>query len=171
MAPTIRSSRRIVVATVFAGLAGCTGDDDDDDEPTIDREGPTVGVTELSHNYPVVIEAEGEDERVADVHYHGEGSGEWHFQPLEVPLDDERRLGLRVRDADGNDVDISATGNFRVEPVVPADDPAIVAVTVDGEELILRGEQVGDTEIEFDIVDPEGDSWRTPELRVAVEDD
>ncbi len=163
--------RRTVLATAcLMGVPGCLGDggretsDDDDSGP--DYTGPMVGDTELRHNYPVVFEDPESGDRVVEIHYHGEGNGEWHFQPLTVEVGETREFAIRLDDAEADPLPLE--DGYDLAP--QAFDETIVALSVDGDQIVVEGLDGGETEVAFDVTGPDGGSWRAPALRILVEE-
>lgn len=165
-------SRRTALAAVVAALAGCTGGagNDAEEDPTIEREGPSVGDIELSHNFPLTLEDVETGEVAAEMHWHGTvGEGDWHYQPLEIFLDAQRRFTVIVRDADQEPLDVGEDGAYDVAytPAEGASD--VIDATMEGADLSISGEAAGDTAFQLEVHGPDGGSWTTPPLPVTVE--
>lgn len=165
-------SRRTVLAATTAAFTGCTGggpDDGADEDPTIEREGPAVGDTVLSHNYPLSLEDVETGEVAAEVHWHGTvGEGDWHYQPLEIPLDAQRTFTVIVRDADQEPLDVGEESAYDVaySPAEGASD--VIDATMAGADLSISGEATGDTAFQLEVHGPDGGSWTAPPLPVTV---
>lgn len=166
------TTRRMVVVGALAALAGCIGDDEEDDDDGDDAEhaGPSVGDIALDDTFPIEFEDPDTGEKIADLHYHDDGGTHWHAQPIEVPLNEERTVVVRVYDADVELLDVGEDGVVEVRYLADEEATDIVSTAIDGDRLTLVGEEVGSTEPRLKLV-AEGDTWTTPSMRVAVEED
>lgn len=163
-----RPSRRSILAGTFLALAGCLGDESvDDEEPSgTDREGPFVNGFELSYSFPLVLNEYESGDIVADVHWHDEDISHWHRAPLTVPLDGERSLAAVVTAADGEELDLGADEDYEIGGTVTPEE--LLDVTIDGNHVMLTGEQEGEGELHFEVREPGSSGWVTPELPVEV---
>ncbi len=165
------STRRCVLGTLLFGLAGCLGDDADDgnDDGASGRTGPTVGDIDLDRSFPIVLEDPETGEELANVHYHDEDEGShWHFQPMSVPLGEERTYRVAVYDADVQRIDHEADPTLEVEFIDDEAAPDIVAGQIDGDTLVLTGTSTGEAEPQLRLRADDGDDWTTPPMLIEV---
>ncbi len=103
------------------------------------------------------------DDVVASLH-----DGEWDGALPEVPEDDTLRVGVRVTDPDGGEVDLADTAH---DLAVTFEDDAdeIVTVEVDGDLVDLFGEVEGITRLQFQWLHDGEVRFETPAIRVVVD--
>ncbi len=103
------------------------------------------------------------DEVVASLH-----DGEWDGALPEVPEDDTLRIGVRVTDAGGEQIDLADPAH---ELAVAFDDDAeeIVTVETDGELIDLFGEVEGITRVRLQWLHDGEVRYETPSIRLIVD--
>ena len=163
-----RVGRRAVVVGIGVCLAGCVGDENDaDDAPSeTRRRGPEVNGRELFHSRPLAFYEPDTGRPIADVHGHEEGASHWHFQPFEVPLDDERVVEAIVREYDETQIPLGPDGELTLS--VAEDPGAFVEIEIDAELVTFRGIDVGEGDVRFEVRGDRDDGWVTPALTVEV---
>lgn len=168
MAPRRSIARRQAIVAAGALLAGCLGTDDPDDGSHRPRQtGPMVGETELAPDFPITLVDVETEEIGAEVHWHGEGRGEWHYQPLEIPLEGSRAFAITVEDVNYEELDIT-DGTYEVVSVPPDEESPIIDATMEGDRLTVRGTAAGRTDFWLEVRGPDGGTWTSPGLRTRV---
>lgn len=162
-------SRRTACIAVGTFLSGCLGDDEPEESDDTGRQGPMLGDRELSSAFPIILEDSATGDRVADVHFHGENESHWHRQPLTVPVADERVLVVILSDANQEEIELGESSEYSLQYIPDEGDESILTATVDGNELTLKGLEVGRARPRLAIEAPGGDRWETPNMLVDVE--
>ena len=155
-------------------LAACGSDaDESDDAPEVEQEEATEDATDVAegdgtdHESVVsrfeLFDWDAGDEVVAQM-----VDGEWDGSLPEVPEDDTLRLGIRVVDADGEEVDLAASDN---DVAIEFDDDAdeILSIEYDGDTVDLFGETEGITRVRFQWLHEGEVTFETPSIRVVVD--
>jgi hypothetical protein len=165
-----------------AALAGCvggdsggdnTGNDTSDDGAENFSDVPDDLVLDgvaLSSGFPVVLFDPDTEERLADIHYHeNESFQHWHSDPLDVPTDEWRRVGVRVNSHDGGTVPVGEDGDLQVE-LEPADTTSgRVEVEVRGDTIRFRGVSRGTVSFDVHLIRNGERAWTAPdELDIRV---
>lgn len=177
---------------LIAGMAGCIGSDtaEDDETPTVPEEPPSalqLNDRALSPAFPFeLVDPNADVENIgshvtgealiAHVQYHdpeGSFSTHWHFDPLEVPLNDTRRARARFVYTDYTAVSLGGDSPYRLNTSTPSEaNTEVINVTVDTDIVSFSGESVGTTERIFELVDTNAGNvdWATPPLEIVVSD-
>ncbi|WGI18047.1 hypothetical protein [Methanonatronarchaeum sp. AMET-Sl] len=105
------------------------------------------------------------DEVIIDLHV-----DHWHGDPLEVEVNDHVSLGADIEDGDGNTVELGEDGDYELE-VAMADhaEEGVVSLDNHGDHVHITGEEEGETEVVFQLVDNGEIVFQTPNLEVIVE--
>ena len=160
-------------------VAGCLGNDDDEDDEQEENgatdeegfihEGLVIGDRELHPTFPMELVQPGTEDVIANVHWHGSGTGEWHRMPMEVP-----ESGVRVAQANfvlrsGEFVSLGADQEYDVEVFRTEETPADLLETHRTDNIFeFRGQSRGEGELVFELLH-EGDRiWLTPPLWTEV---
>jgi len=93
----------------------------------------------------------------------------WHGDPLEIELGDSYSLGAFIEDVDGNEIELSGEYELRAAYGQDAEDAGIVSIDNHGDHVHINGEEEGETEIVFQIVDNDIVEYQTTPLTVIVE--
>lgn len=177
---------------LLSGMVGCVGSNDteNDETPTVPEEPPPalqLNDRALSPAFPFeLVDPNADVENIgshvtgealiAHVQYHdpeGSFSTHWHFDPLEVPLDDTRRVRARFVYTDYTAVSLGNDSPYRLNISTPSEaSTGVINVTVDSDIVSFSGESVGNTERIFELVDTTEEivDWSTPPLGIAVSD-
>lgn len=176
--PQHRITRRALLGTISTAtfaLAGCLGgetrDDsaDDDEETDKQRDGIQLNGITLDSAFPIRLRDADGNERLGEVHYHGDEITHWHGMPLEVPHEDSLTVTLVVSAEGGEAIslgdehDASATID-----VVEGRPRNVVSVDVDGSQLVFRGRSSGSTELLLSLHVDGVEAYTAPELSVVV---
>lgn len=174
--------RRFVCGLAGVGtipVAGCLGDDDDDtdtehvigenEEEGFIHEGLVIGDRELHPTFPMELVRPGTEDVIANVHWHGRGTGEWHRMPMDVP-----ESGVRVAQANfvlrsGEFVSLGADEEYDVEVFRTEETPSDLLETHRTENIFeFRGQSRGEGELVFELLREGERTWLTPPLRTEV---
>lgn len=173
-----RSFIASAVATGTAALAGCIdggdGNDgsgaDDDDEPDEGPDELDIGDRQLDPGFPLRIYEPNSDELVTEYQYH-EGGSHWHFQPLEIPLEESRSMEVRFFDTDLNRVPVGPDEDYYLE-VRPSEEtsPDLLDIEVSGNLVTFSGSSSGTGEVVFELYRTEDDTlvWEPRSIEVTV---
>lgn len=175
------TTRRTLLGSLLTagltGLAGCVGGSDDeenDDQNTetggdeeVDEQLQLDGVS-LDDTFPIRLYEPNTDNRVAEVHYHAELS-EWHFQPLEIPLDGWRPVQARVFDTDFNEIPVGTDEQFTLDIARTAETPAdLLRVQLDDTLINFNGTEEGEGAVVIELLDDGETVYTAPPLSVEV---
>ena len=163
-----------VAAAGTAGLAGCgSGAGGDDEEPADNNEedvfeGLRINGQKMSADNPIEIFDTSTDELVAQIHWHGE-SGEWHFSPLIVPLDQRQLYDIRILDPDLEEIPSGDGTEFQFEVTTTEETPErlLTMETFNGIAAI-EGQEQGEGELIVHILSDGERIWRSPPLVFEV---
>jgi hypothetical protein len=191
--------RRFICAAASGfggGVAGCLGSErpqegdshEHDDHKHGDREADNeevdpalrIGGTVLSDAFPIeLVEPDVEpfegyatdEQRVANVHWHGSEISHWHFQPVAVPLGGTRRVRTRFVDQNDRELQLGRSGAYR-QSVHTADGTVedLVSIGVEGAHVTFSGGSTGIGRVFFQLHDGNGETagWTSPELEIEV---
>lgn len=155
--------RRAITAAgtvLFAGLAGCLGDDDDADDHSIVAEAPfdEVGVGE----FELLDRAHDPPEMVAYVH-----GDHWHGGLPTVPLGGTLSLGAEVVGDTGDPIDLSDEYELRAGVAHGAPE-GVVDFDFHGDHVHVVGETEGVTEIVLVLWHDDHADYQSPAITVQV---
>jgi len=179
-----RVTRRTVVASLaagVAGLAGCLGSDDGSTDEDEDEDGdgkedlsdvdPQLRLdgTALTDSFPIQFLDPQSEQSVAEVHWHGTEYSHWHFMPFEVPLDGWRPVRAQFLDRDLDPIPLGEdeTHQIAVERTegTPSD---LVGIEIDGNLVNFHGTSLGEGELIFHLASDGEEVWTSPPFEVAV---
>lgn len=158
--------RRGFLATVYAAfslpVSGCIeGESDDVDDGSPDEEaadgssgdgdGESGAPAELPYSSFDVVHSDDGSLVAFEMVDH------WHFHPIELSVDDDLPVWFRVdlsHQEGPEDVDMD---DHDVETEVVAGDAAVVSVDEVEEGLVFHGEETGEADVVFEVVDGSGD--------------
>lgn len=184
-----------------ASVAGCTaqnetGDDNHDHDHDHDHDDGTdsaetsteneidpalqLNGTALSDAFPIeLVEPDVEpfegyadpEQRVANVHWHGEEISHWHFQPVEVTANGTRRIRTRFVDQSDQEIPIAPNEAY-FQSVHTTEDTSedFVSIAVNEAYVTFSGETTGTGRVIFQLHDSGDETvlWTSPELEVKV---
>jgi len=113
------------------------------------------------------------EQRVANVHWHGEETSHWHFQPVEITVEETRRVRTRFVDQNDREISIGPDESYFQSVHTTDETPEnLVAVTVDGAYVTFSGETTGTGRVVFQVHDSDDETvlWTSPELEMSVID-
>ena len=111
------------------------------------------------------------EQRVANVHWHGEDLSHWHFQPVELPVDGRRRVRTRFVDRNDREIPIGPDETyFQSVRTTGETTEGSVSIAVNGAYVTFFGEATGIARVVFRLhdVDDETVRWTSPELELRV---
>ncbi|MEF8937626.1 hypothetical protein [Halobacteriaceae bacterium SHR40] len=155
-------------------LAGCSNGGGGDDETTSDEpdeevyEGLRIDGEVMSPAFPVEFYERGTENRVAQIHWHGDG-GEWHQAPLEIPTGSREQYDIWILDPDLDEIP-SGEGTkfqFEIEPTEETPEGLLAVETSDGVATI-EGLEKGAGELIVHILSDGEQIWRSPPLSFEV---
>jgi len=155
-------------------LAGCSsgnggGDDETASEPDEDvYDGLRIDGEVMSPAFPLEFYERGTENRVAQIHWHGDG-GEWHQAPLEIPLGSREQYDIWILDPDLAQIP-SGEGTkfqFEIEPTEETPEGLFSVETSDGV-ATFEGLETGEGELIVYIVSDGERIWRSPPLLFEV---
>jgi hypothetical protein len=176
MAPNRRQYLVGLAASGALALAGCSsggGGDEPEEEPETDPsdevyDGLRIDGEVMSPSFPMEFYEVGSGERVAQIHWHGEG-GEWHQAPLEIPLDGQVQTEIRILDPDLEQIPAGAGTKFQFE-IEPTDETpeGLFSVEVSDAIATFRGLAEGEGDMTVYILADGERIWSSPPLAVVV---
>ena len=171
--------RQYLVGLAASGalaLAGCSsggGGDEPAEEPETDPsdevyDGLRIDGEVMSPNFPMEFYETETGERVAQIHWHGEG-GEWHQAPLEIPLDRRERHDIQLLDPDLEEIPSGAGTRFQFE-IEPAEatPEGLFAVEIADGVATFEGLEAGEGELIVYILSDGERIWSSPPLEFVV---
>lgn len=175
----MRTSRRQLLGTLLSGgtlaLAGCannagTGDQPDGDSGP-DEDSPRVGDIFLSSSFPMEMYDPETDERLVQIHWHGQRSNShWHQQPLGVPLDRWETYEMRTLDQNGDVVQLGDGQPLQLAMVPTAQTPTdLLEHEISGIDVEIQGLNPGDGEYVFRLLSDGQTEWESPVLQISVD--
>lgn len=168
-----------ILAIGTAALAGCVGggsggDEDSDGDDGDDQEPPPeeldIGDRHLDPGFPLRVYEPNSDELVTEYQFH-EGGSHWHFQPLQIPLNESRTVEVRLIDQDLNRVPIGPEEDYYLA-VRPSEEtpPDLFDVQVSGDLVTFDGASSGTGAVLFELYRAEDDAlvWAPKSIEVTV---
>jgi hypothetical protein len=111
------------------------------------------------------------EQRVANVHWHGEEISHWHFQPVEVTANGTRQLRTRFVDQSDQEIPIGPSEAY-FQSVHTTEETAenLVSIAVDEAHVTLSGKTTGTGRVVFRLHDSNDETvlWTSPELEVRI---
>jgi hypothetical protein len=174
-------SRRRLLGGCLSGcalaLAGCTGDNagngdgnDGDDGPTGGDPNLQAGDRYLNSSFPMEVYDPGTDDRLTQIHWHGElSNSHWHQQPLAVPLGRWRAYEMRPLDQSGSTIRLGEDQPLQLAMTRSEETPAdLLQHEISGNAIDIRGQNSGNGQYAFRLLDGDTVEWRSPLLLVNV---
>lgn len=174
-----RSRRRVLRAAAGVGtlaLAGCVGGDEPPEEPTESPDAEDIDPDlrlngrVLASSFPIRLRDPDEEAVVTEVHWHGEGWSHWHFQPLEISLNDTRTLQVVALDQDLEPIPLGEDDAYQVVVRRTEETAAdLLEVGVADDRIEFRGTTAGEGQLVFELRHDGERAWLSPPLETAVE--
>jgi hypothetical protein len=122
----------------------------------------------MSPNFPMEFYELGTDNRVAQIHWHGEG-GEWHNAPLEVPLGRAKQYDIRILDPDLEEIPSGEGTPFQYE-IEPTDETpqGLLQAETSGGTATIEGLEAGEGDLLVHILSDGDRIWESPPLEFVV---
>jgi hypothetical protein len=111
------------------------------------------------------------EQRVANVHWHGEDLSHWHHQPLRIPLGGTRRVRTRFVDRNERELPVGPAESYHQSVRTTAGTAdELTSITVEGAHVTFTGDAAGTGGVAFRLHDSEDDTvaWTSPDLEIAV---